>query len=280
MTVVALGAVFGVGALLVAAGLLGGGRGGGRRVRRHDQVGSSVLLPLAIALGTGVVAFLITGWLVGAALVAAGAGVIPRAVADAARPGGAIERAEGVATWAEMLRDTMAAAAGLEEAILSTAPVAPLAIRPQVQRLAARLERERLAPALRAFADEVDDAAADLVVSALLLASEHRARDLGGLLGALSSSARMEAAMVLRVEAGRSRLRTAARVVTITTLGFALLLVVFNGAFLAPYDDALGQAWLLVVGALFALGIRELGRLSKLASPPRLLAPSARAEAA
>ncbi|HLF99351.1 MAG TPA: pilus assembly protein TadB [Acidimicrobiia bacterium] len=280
MNALALGVVFGLGALLLTAGLLGGGRGADRHVRHRAQLGPGLVLPLAVALGTGIVVFLITGWLVGAALAGLGAGIIPRAVADAARPGGAIERAEGVATWAEMLRDTMAAAAGLEEAILSTAAVAPLAIRPHVQHLAARLQRDRLAPALRGFADEVDDPAADLVVAALLLASEHRARDLGGLLGALSKSARMEAAMVLRVEAGRSRLRTAARVVTITTLGFALLLVLFNGDFLAPYDDALGQAWLLVVGSLFALGIRELGRLSKLASPPRLLAPSARVEAA
>lgn len=269
-----LGAVCGLG-LLVLAGGLRPGPGLAARPWRGDLRLPDPRFTLSVAAFVliAAVVFLVTGWVVGSALAGLGAAVLPRVLGDAAAPRDAVRRAEAVATWAEMLRDTMAAAAGIEEAITSTAGVAPLAIRPEVRHLAARLERERLRPALDGFAADLDDPAADLVVTALLLAAEHHARDLGALLGALAASARMEAAMVLRIEAGRSRLRTAARVVTVTTLGFALLLVLFNRDFLAPYDDPLGQAWLLVVGALFAVAIRELSRMSRIAAPPRLLAP-------
>lgn len=73
-----------------------------------------------------------------------------------------------------------------------------------------------------------------------------------------------------RVHAGRARLRTAVRVVTATTLGFAALLVVFNQDFLAPYDDPLGQAWLLVVGMLFVAAVATLQRMARVSGAPRL----------
>ena len=49
-----------------------------------------------------------------------------------------VARIEAVATWTEMLRDTLSAAAGLEQAILATAPLAPVAIRGEITELAAR----------------------------------------------------------------------------------------------------------------------------------------------
>ena len=58
-----------------------------------------------------------------------------------------VARVEAIAGWAEMLRDTIAAAAGLEQAIAATAPLAPPPIRDEVVMLAARLERERLSTA-------------------------------------------------------------------------------------------------------------------------------------
>ena len=56
------------------------------------------------------------------------------------RRGEAVGRIEAVAGWSEMLRDTMAGAAGLEQAIVATATVAPLPIRAEVATLAVRLE--------------------------------------------------------------------------------------------------------------------------------------------
>lgn len=260
----------GVGALMIVLGLTGHDAS---RPDRGPRTMSLPQVPLAHVAGSalaGMVMFLVTGWVIGAALCAVAVVTLPSSFSRRGDEVADIERMDAVAAWAEMLRDTMAAAAGLEEAIISTAAVAPHPIRGPVKRLASRLQRERLGPALRDLAHEVDDATADLVVTALSMAESKPARDLGSLLGALASSARMEVSMRRRVHAGRARLRTAVRVVTVTTLGFAGLLILFNNDFLAPYDDALGQAWLLVVGMLFAGAIVALRRMARIEDAPRL----------
>ena len=109
-------------------------------------------------------------------------------------------------------------------------------IRAEVATLALRLQSERLAPALRAFADEVADPTCDLVVAALILAAEHQANRLGELLGSLAQAARDQATMRLRVEAGRARVRTSVKVIVGVTAGLVLALAVLNRGYLAPYD--------------------------------------------
>ena len=183
----------------------------------------------------------------------------------------AVARIEAVAGWAEMLRDTMAAAAGLEQAIVASAPLAPLPIRAEVATLALRLEGERLAPALRAFADDVADPTCDLVVAALVLAAEHQAQRLGELLGSLAQAARDQATMRLRVEAGRARTRTSVRVIVGATGGLVLGLAILNRGYLAPYDTPVGQLVLLLVGAVFTTAFVWLARMTRPSTTERFL---------
>src|SRR3546814_5847459 len=56
---------------------------------------------------------------------------------------------EAIASWTEMIRDSIVAASGLEEAIVATAPVAPTPIASEVRTLVRRLEHQRLPDALR-----------------------------------------------------------------------------------------------------------------------------------
>ncbi|MDA8289142.1 MAG: pilus assembly protein TadB, partial [Actinomycetota bacterium] len=213
-----------------------------------------------------------TGWPVGALLAGLAGWGLPGLLAGTKGRAEALARIEAVAGWAEMLRDTMAGAAGLEQAIVATATVAPLAIRAEVATLAVRLEGERLAPALRGFADEVADPTMDLVVAALVLAAEHQASRLGELLGSLAQAARDQATMRLRVEAGRARSRTSVKVVVGVTAGLALGLAVLNRSYLAPYDSALGQLMLALVGAMFAGAFVWLSRMTRPSVPERFLA--------
>jgi 5-methyltetrahydrofolate--homocysteine methyltransferase len=81
-----------------------------------------------------------------------------------------------------------------------------------VVRLAARLERDRLAPALREFADEIDQPSGDLVVAALILAADKSPKRLGDLLGRLATSARANVNMQLRIETSRARVHTAVKI--------------------------------------------------------------------
>lgn len=275
------GALAALGVVLFAAGVRGVGalEPGAARVG-PPRLARERFTPMArrAGLGAGVAlaALVVTGWPVGAVLAGVAAVALPPVVGGAASVHASVAKTEAVAAWAEMLRDTMAGAAGIEEAITASAPSAPLPIRAAVVRLAARLEHhERLAPSLRAFAAELADPGGDVVAVALLLATQHHGGDLGGMLSRLVVSARAEAAMRLRVETGRTRTRTAVRVVVATTLGFAGLLVVSNRAFLAPYEDPLGQAWLLVVGMIFGLGLHVMHRLAQIDDRPRLLARQA-----
>ena len=54
-------------------------------------------------------------------------------------PEAASKRTEAVASWTELIRDSLAASAGLAQAIVVTASSAPIPIRPQVGALATRL---------------------------------------------------------------------------------------------------------------------------------------------
>ena len=228
-------------------------------------------LRLGLAIGAGVVVGATTGWPVGAVLAALAGWGAPGLLAGAKGANVAVARIEAVAGWAEMLRDTMAAAAGLEQAIVASAPLAPLPIRAEVATLALRLEGERLAPALRAFADDVADPTCDLVVAALVLAAEHQAQRLGELLGSLAQAARDQATMRLRVEAGRARTRTSVRVIVGATGGLVLGLAILNRGYLAPYDTPVGQLVLLLVGAVFTAAFVWLARMTRPSTTERFL---------
>ena len=126
-----------------------------------------------------------------------------------------------------MLRDTIAAHAGLQEAIAVTARVAPAPIRTEVQALAdpgrARLAVDCVAPLRRA---NVDDPVADLVVASLVIAAERQAQRLAELLGRRSrSAAREQAAMRLRVETGRARTYASSKALVAITFGLAVAAV-------------------------------------------------------
>ncbi|MFD7169249.1 type II secretion system F family protein [Streptomyces violascens] len=214
----------------------------------------------------------VTGWPVAALLTLVGVLALPRLLGPDRQAAGRTATLEAVAVWAEMLRDTLSAAAGLEQAILATAPVAPPALREETARLAARIEEgQPLGQALRGFADEVDDATCDMVTAALVMAAERQACQLAVLLGQLAAATREQVAMRLKVEAGRGRVRTSVRVITCTTLGLAGGLVVLNRSYLGPYATAQGQLVLAAVGGLFAFALWWLMKIAALEEDPRVL---------
>jgi hypothetical protein len=222
-----------------------------------------------------VLAGVLTGWVVGALLAAMAVWSLP-GLGGAGPAASQSNRLEGIAGWTEMLRDTLAAAAGLEQTIIATASTAPEAVRPQILQLAARLEDgERLPAALRHLADDLADPTADLVIAALVLSAEHEARHVGPLLGELAATARSQVEMHQRVDAGRTRTRTTLRVVVGTTVYFAGGLTVFNPAFLRPYSSATGQLVLLGIGALFAVAFAWLRRMARIERPERFFTAAA-----
>ncbi len=116
------------------------------------------------------------------------------------------------------------------------------------------------------------DPTCDLVVAALLMAAEHQGRQLGELLGALAAAAREEAAMRLRVEAERARIRSDLQIIVVTVVGFITVLLLADRAYYSPYDSPLGQLVLAGIAGIFAGAFALLLRLASGAASHRLLA--------
>jgi tight adherence protein B len=228
---------------------------------------------LAACTAVGVLVGVVTRWPVAAVLAGCAAWVLSATVGPDRDHQRRLARIEAIATWTESLRDTLAAAAGLEQAIHATAPLAPEPIRGEVTRLAGRLRSgDRLPDALRVLSVELDDSTADLVITALVMAAERHARHVGELLTSLAAAARNQASLRMRVAAGRARVRTSTRVIVTVTATMAAGLTVLNRGYLAPYDSPLGQFVLLIVGLLFAAGFGWLMRIARMTEPPRVLA--------
>jgi Flp pilus assembly protein TadB len=226
---------------------------------------------LLAVLGAGIV-YLLTGWIAAIPITVAAVWFLPGMLGRDARHEHELAVVEAVATFTEMLRDTLSAAAGLNQALAVACRHAPEALQPAAVELAERIEARDGTPrqALHAFADEIDDPTADLVALALAAASEHPTRDLAGLLSSLASTAREQAAMRTRTAVAQTRTRTAIRMITAITVGLALVLLVIDRSYLADYDSATGQVILLWVAGIFALALRWLESLAVIPSPQRL----------
>jgi len=225
-----------------------------------------------ISLVGFVVVWLMTGWPMAGVSVAAVALMVPVFLKARTMRDTQLELSDALATWAEMLRDTIASHAGLRQAILLTADVAPGLIREELRRLAIRADRMSLPDALRSFAAEVEDPVADLIVAALVIADENQARNLTELLSEIASSARQQSAMRRRIETGRARTYASSKWIVLITFALAGGLVLLAPRFLDPYDGFGGQIVLGMIGALFAGAVWSLISLSKPEAQPRLLA--------
>ena len=218
-----------------------------------------------------VVVLLVTGWPVAALLAGLGTVLAPRLLGGRLARQAAIDKTEAIASWAESVRDTMAAAAGLEEALTATAVAPPKAIAPEVRRLAERLRHQRLTDALASFGDELDHPSSDLVVAALTIAARMEAADLGSLLSRLAVSIRDDATMRVKVEVGRQRLRTSAKIILGSVAATVVMLMVLNRSYLDAYDTVLGQLMLAVVGGVFVGGSWLMAKMSDIDLPERFV---------
>ena len=267
------GAIAGAGLFLLLVGLRGfPPRPPGQPGRLRGwarQVGPA---RLATAVLAGLVVLVATGWLV--AGVAAVLLVLSwRGMSGAAGERAAMARLEALATWTESLRDTIAGAVGLEQAIPASLRVAAPSLREPLTDMVERLHtRVPMPEALRRFADNLADPGADLIIAALIINAGLRGPGLRDLLGALSRSVREELDVRRKVNAQRRSTRRGAQIVVGISVGLALGLALFNHAYVQVYDGVTGQLVLCIVVGLYAAGIGWMRALARFPVPERLLA--------
>jgi Flp pilus assembly protein TadB len=249
--------------------------------RRHPgRVTIAIPARLQIAFAVGILVAILTRWPVAALAAASLVWAWPWLFGGGPAARTTIERLDALASWTESLKDTIAGAIGLDEAIPATAASAPPAIRPAVERLVERLRaREPLPAALEKLAADLDDPSADLVVAALILNAKLRGPGLRTTLEALATSTRDELDLRRKVEAQRRALRTGVKIIVGTTLGFVGALALLNSTYLDPYDSAGGQFVLALVAGVFAAAFAWLRRLGQDNAPVRLLQSRAQAAA-
>jgi Flp pilus assembly protein TadB len=222
--------------------------------------------------GVSLAVWAVTGWPVAGAVVAVTILGLPVLLGTGKAAARGIDRIEAVEEWTRRVADVLVAGTGLEQALVASLATCPDPIRPEVTALCARLSA-RWTPeqALRAFADDVDDAAADLVAAALVLAARRRGPGLARVLTSVADSVAEEVVVHRKVEAERAKPRATARAVTLITLGMVGV-GALNGDYLAPYATGLGQLVLAAIAGGFVGCLAWMRALTLSAPEPRFLA--------
>ncbi len=226
---------------------------------------------LVVTAGAGLGTLVLTRWPVAAAGMAAGGWLVAGWWEHRGEPSGE-KKAEALALWVEMLRDTVGTAKGLEGVIAVTASTAPPLIRPEILRVAARLgDNVSLDRVLAELADALDHPVSDLVVVALANNARVGGGKLGEVLDDLAAAAHGEAEVHRRLEVARSRPRASMRYVALAIAATVLALAVFAGDYLAPYSTPGGQVVLCVIGAVFVAAFVWMDRLGRIHTIDRFL---------
>ena len=265
---VLLGAGLGGALWLMIAGIRGTTVDPGRPPTRTQRLGSALRSPgfsgrILGGIAVAALTLAVTRWPVAA--LGLGALVVwwPALFGGTSAEQRQIASLEALVTWTETLRDTIAAHASLEQAIPASAVHAPMLIRPALVRLVGRLRaRVPMEQALSAFAAELDDPSADLVIAALMLSATRRGDRLGEVLTGLTTAAREELEMRRKISAGRVELRRGVQIVVGVTITIGVFLVVFSGSYIAPYGTPAGQVALAAVVGIFAAAFLWMRKLS------------------
>jgi Flp pilus assembly protein TadB len=246
---------------LIVAGILGlvvglkpvevsAARPTGTRLARLRAMSLRTRMLLLGGIVAGGVAFLVTGWalaLVAVPVAAVGLPILLSAPPAAAR----IRRLEAMEEWTRALSGVLTVGVGLEQALVATLRSTPEEIEPEVTRLVARLRARWVTEdAIRAFADELDDATGDLVAANLILGARRRGAGLAAVLDGLAESVAADVRARRQVEADREKPRSTARWVTLISAGVLVILAV-SGTYVEPYRSPIGQVILVTLLAAY-----------------------------
>ncbi|TYL51703.1 type II secretion system F family protein [Nocardioides sp. BGMRC 2183] len=235
-----------------------------RRLSRRTR------LMLIGGLVGGLLAWMITG--IPLAVVAGPVAAVGIPALLAPPSGGArIERLEAMEEWTRALSGVLTVGVGLEQALIATLRSCPTPIAPEVRTLVARLRaRWSTEDALRAFADDLDDATGDLIAANLILGARRRGSGLSSVLEGLAESVSADVRARRQIEADWAKPRATARWVTLISAS-VLVVLALSGSYVDPYREPLGQVVLLVLLAMYVATLVWMRRMAGGRPLPRFL---------
>ncbi|QTE28578.1 type II secretion system F family protein [Pengzhenrongella sicca] len=239
----------------------------GRSVR---AISRRTRLMLVGGLGGGLLAWVITGWVLAIVIVPVAALGLP-ALVSAPDVKAQIARLEAMEEWTRSLAGVLTVGLGLEAALMASVRSAPKPIEAEVTRLTSRLRsRWRTEDALRAFADDLDDATGDLIAANLILAARKHGTGLASVLEGLAESVADDVRCRRQVEADRAKPRATARWVTLISVAVLSVLSLASN-YTANYATPLGQAVLTVLLAAYVGVLVWMKRMAAGKPWPRIL---------
>jgi tight adherence protein B len=229
---------------------------------------------LAVSVAVGLALWLFTGWALAVLilpLLAVGLPALLRPPAAATD----VTTLTAIEQWTRGMSGVLTVGSGIEHALVASLASTPEPIAPVVGTLVARINaRWSTEAALRAFADDLDDATGDLVAATLILGAQRRGPGLAAVLDDLAATVAEEVRIRRGIEADRAKPRTTARWVTILTLA-VLGLLALNPDYIAPYKSPVGQLALLVFLAAYVGCLLWLRGMTRGAPTPRFLPAAA-----
>jgi tight adherence protein B len=269
-----------VAGLLIAGGVVGA-VGAARGVqflphstsRRGARARLRITPTRLVAVAAGMAVLLLTGWPVAAIAAAAAVVFMPRVLGGGTAAKRMIATSEALADWTRRLADLISsgAAGSTRDALRRSMSSVPPPIAGEVHRLVHRMGPQGTERALRQFAREVDDPAAEKIAGVLILRERNGGPGLAGVLTGLAEDLDDRSRMVREVEAERAKPRANMRTIVIVTGVLIVGMLLFARTFLSSYSTVFGQVMLAVVAAVFAIALRWMRRLSDPPTPPNVL---------
>jgi tight adherence protein B len=180
------------------------------------------------------------------------------------------DRLSAIATWIELIRDSLSSNAGIDDAIRSSVELAPELIQPELVELSHRSQSASLAVALHEFADDISDPVVDYVVTALTLASE-RGGEIQDLLGLAALNTRSQLEMRRIIEEKRGKTYMASYMILASVLVMAVFMFGSQNTYMAWYQTVSGQTFFALIGALLFVGVSSVEKLAKSKVPERIV---------
>jgi len=238
--------------------------------RRGVALTSRTRMLLLVGVGLGLFGWVITGWVLALVITPVAVIGLP-ALLSAPTAATQINRLEAMEEWTRSLSGVLTVGIGLEQALVATMRSTPAPINAEVSRLVARLRsRWDTETALRAFADELDDATGDLIAANLILGARRRGAGLASVLEGLAESVAADVRARRQVEADRAKPRATARWVTLISAS-VLVVLALSGKYVEPYATAICQVILVVLLSAYVGTLIWMRRMATGKPLPRFL---------
>lgn len=201
---------------------------------------------VAAAAAVGLVIGVLTGVLLYLFLLPL-AVMVGRLVMSSHGHGRQTERLQQLEAWTRSLSGLIISGASLETALMNSLSNAGPLVRPQIERLAARLQAGWATPrALEKLASELDDTTGELVAMHLIMAVRQRGPGLAQALDDLSESVAEEVKIRRKVAADRAAPMRQARIITVATLTLLCVVPMLGGP-MEAYQSPTGQVLYFVL---------------------------------